>query len=165
VQPARALDANKPCFYHPSFPALTNLQNLPYVRNCRFKMLLESLSPELHPDEYVFCSLDCSIADCIKLNPVCIFREKECTTLILSRLQAEAHNLRYCGVFRQITLNVHSSLEAIGLTAAVSNQLASHNISANVIAGFYHDHIFVPAGNSEAAMTVLNQLSQHALDC
>jgi len=129
------------------------------------KMLLESLSPELHPDEYVFCSLDCSIADCIKLNPVCIFREKEGTTLILSRLQAEAHNLRYCGVFRQITLNVHSSLEAIGLTAAVSNQLASHNISANVIAGFYHDHIFVPAGNSEAAMTVLNQLSQHALDC
>jgi hypothetical protein len=54
-----------------------------------------------------------------------------------------------------ITLNVHSSLEAIGLTAAVAGRLALHGISANVVAAYYHDHIFVPTADAERAVVVL----------
>jgi hypothetical protein len=58
-----------------------------------------------------------------------------------------------------ITLNIHSSLEAYGLTAAFSNALAEANVSCNVVAGVYHDHIFVPRNDADKAMTVLKKLS------
>jgi hypothetical protein len=61
-------------------------------------------------------------------------------------------------VFRCITLSVHSSLDAVGLTAVVATQLAAHNISANVIAAFYHDHVFVPAPHADAALAALQAL-------
>ena len=60
---------------------------------------------------------------------------------------------------RQITLKVHSSLEAIGLTAAMSRALMEAGISANVVAAYYHDHIFVPAADAERAVEALRQLS------
>jgi hypothetical protein len=57
-------------------------------------------------------------------------------------------------------LQVHSSLEAVGLTAIISGKLASYDISANVIAGFYHDHVFVPEQDAEQALELLNNLSK-----
>jgi hypothetical protein len=60
---------------------------------------------------------------------------------------------------RQITLKVHSSLEAVGLTAAFSRALTEAGISANVVAAYYHDHIFVPATDAERAIEALRQLS------
>ncbi|MDG1438394.1 MAG: ACT domain-containing protein, partial [Emcibacteraceae bacterium] len=62
----------------------------------------------------------------------------------------------YEGIYKKITLNVHSSLEAVGLTAAFSNALTQAGISANVIAGYYHDHIFVPVNDVQKAMVALN---------
>ncbi len=56
---------------------------------------------------------------------------------------AEKAQLAYESKFNQITLTVHSSLDAVGLTAAVATKLASYGISANVVAAYYHDHIFV----------------------
>jgi len=61
---------------------------------------------------------------------------------------------------RQITLTVHSSLEAVGLTAAFATELTRHGISANVVAGYYHDHIFVGAGDAERAVAALQGLSE-----
>ncbi len=63
------------------------------------------------------------------------------------------------GSYSQITLTVHSSLEAVGLTAAVANKLASKDISANVIAAYYHDHIFVQTSKAEAAVSALKEFS------
>jgi hypothetical protein len=61
--------------------------------------------------------------------------------------------------YRLITLKVHSSLEAVGLTAAFSNKLTEHDISANVIAGYFHDHIFIQARQAEKAMAALKELT------
>nr|WP_275889019.1 ACT domain-containing protein [Desulforhopalus vacuolatus] len=65
--------------------------------------------------------------------------------------------MKYEGVFKGITLTVHSSLEAVGLTAAISSKLAEKGISANVIAAYYHDHIFVQTEKAEMAMEALNE--------
>ena len=61
--------------------------------------------------------------------------------------------------FRCITLRVHSSLHAVGLTAAVSAELARHAVSANVVAGYFHDHVLVPSDRAEEALKHLENLS------
>ncbi len=62
-------------------------------------------------------------------------------------------------MFAWITLTVHSSLEAVGLTAAVANTLASAGIACNVLAGFHHDHLLVPIDRVDDAMAALSRLS------
>jgi hypothetical protein len=62
-------------------------------------------------------------------------------------------------VFSGITLTVHSSLDAVGLTAAVATKLAEYDISANVIAAYYHDHIFVQTEKSELALKALREFN------
>ena len=59
-----------------------------------------------------------------------------------------------------ITLRIHSSLAAVGLTAAVSGALAAEGISANMIAGFHHDHILLPAADADRALDILKGLSR-----
>lgn len=65
-------------------------------------------------------------------------------------------------VFRCIRLNVHSSLQGVGLTAAISTRLARHGISANLLAGAYHDHLLVPEGDAERALCLLEESSSEA---
>ena len=67
--------------------------------------------------------------------------------------------LNYSFVASWITLTVHSSLEAVGLTAAFSKALAEKGISCNVVAAFYHDHLFVRQQDAAAAMETLKGLS------
>jgi len=123
-------------------------------------ILLKDMKPILREDDYVFCAVDQSLdCDFVKLKPVCMVREDEGVTLILKKQVADKNNLKYKGVFAQITLTVHSSLEAVGLTAAFSKALTDHDISANVIAGYYHDHIFVPKEKAEKAMGALQELT------
>ena len=57
-----------------------------------------------------------------------------------------------------ITLNIHSALDAVGFIAAVTTELARHNIGVNPVSGFYHDHLFVPADRADEAMTALKAL-------
>jgi len=78
----------------------------------------------------------------------------------LPKHQADDAALPYSMTCAWITLTVHSSLEAVGLTAAVSKALTNANISCNVIAAYYHDHIFVPAQDAQQAMDVLLQLTK-----
>ena len=89
-----------------------------------------------------------------------LFREKEGITLILKKEIADKLNLNYSLITSWITLTIHSSLEAVGLTAAFSKALADNGISCNVVAAFYHDHIFVDQKETEKAMMILNTFSE-----
>ncbi|MGM0633961.1 MAG: ACT domain-containing protein [Pseudomonadota bacterium] len=122
--------------------------------------LLASLSPEFMEGEFVFCSFPgARYGQQRELEPVAVVVEREGLTLIIPRSRADAHGHDYESVFRGITLHVHSSLDAVGLTAAVSRALTVQGISANVVAGYHHDHLFVPARFADRAMAVLRSLS------
>lgn len=122
--------------------------------------LLASLSPELVDGEFVFCTFaHAGYGDHVSLQPIAAFLEGEGLTLVVPLSIAQTNRLKYETVLRCISLKVHSSLEAVGLTAAFSAKLTDHGISANVIAGFYHDHIFVPDKSSASALAALEELS------
>ncbi|SHN13135.1 ACT domain-containing protein [Chitinophaga sp. CF418] len=120
--------------------------------------LLQHMTPQLHEGAYVFCTVS---------NPgqvdwqevIGSFREKEGTTLILARETADRLQLPYTYIAAWITLTIHSSLEAVGLTAAFSTALAKAGISCNVMAAYYHDHIFVALADADRAMQVLKSFS------
>jgi hypothetical protein len=121
--------------------------------------LLKSMKPELNSGEYVFCEI--KNAKNINLEEiVMMFQENEGVTLILKREIADKLKLDYSFIASWITLTVHSSLEAVGLTAAFSKALADDGISCNVVAAFYHDHIFVDQKDAEKAMLILNTFSE-----
>ncbi len=119
--------------------------------------LLKSMSPEIQSGEYVFCSVNGSYSEYAQLRPLASFAESEGLTLIVPVDLAEKAQLAYEGKFKQITLTVHSSLDAVGLTAAVATKLASYDISANVIAAYYHDHIFVQTEKADEALLALSE--------
>ncbi|WP_299874573.1 ACT domain-containing protein [uncultured Cocleimonas sp.] len=122
--------------------------------------LLKSMSPEIRGGEYAFCTVGGELADYVHLNPLATYIEAEGLTLILAVETAEKANIPYEGKYKQITLTVHSSLEAVGLTAAVAAKLTAYNISANVVAAFYHDHIFVQSEKADEAITALKELAK-----
>jgi len=123
--------------------------------------LLRALSPELITGEFVFCSFEkARYGDHSDLEPIAAVSESEGLTLIIPKSKADEHHLKYGSVFKGITLDVHSSLDAVGLTAAFSRKLAEHGISANVIAGYFHDHIFVQNELAEKAIAALSELSR-----
>ena len=122
------------------------------------KQLLKSMKPEHISGDYVFCKV--ANLENVNLNEVkMFFREKEAITLILKKEIAEILKLEYSVLMAWITLTVHSSLEAVGLTAAFSKALSENGISCNVVAAFYHDHIFVNKKDIEKAMEILNAFS------
>jgi hypothetical protein len=120
--------------------------------------LIASLAPTLHDGEFAFVTFpEATYGAHADLSPVAAFAEAEGLTLVVPRQRAERAGLSFDGVFRMITLNVHSSLAAVGLTAAVAGRLAKRGISANVVAAFYHDHVFVPAPRAEEALRALEE--------
>jgi len=120
--------------------------------------LLEEANPTLDPEEYVFLSRAAKYGDHADWEPIAMFAEREGLTFVIRRSVADQQLLAYQGVFRRITLEVHSSLEAVGLTARFATCLAARSVSANVFAAFYHDHIFVPSGDADEAMAALSAL-------
>ncbi len=120
--------------------------------------LLASMKPELHRGEYVFCTVP-SLNGLPIHQLVAFFTEKEGITVILPISVANRLQLQYTFVAAWITLTIHSSLEAVGLTAAFSKVLSDANISCNVVAAYYHDHIFVPVKDAARAMDLLYSLA------
>jgi len=88
--------------------------------------------------------------------------EEEGTTYVLAQDAADRQGLAYDFVASWITLRVHSSLVAVGLTAAVSDALAQRGISCNVLAGFHHDHLLVPTWRRDEALEILRGLAERA---
>lgn len=123
--------------------------------------LLHLMSPALIEGDYVFCTVKNSkYGDYADAGPIASFAETEGLTLVLLKDDAENFGLSYEGVFRCITLGVHSSLHATGLTAAVSGKLAEHGISANIIAAYFHDHVFVQSELANTAIGILSELGK-----
>lgn len=121
--------------------------------------LLSSMNPALLRGEFVFMTLpDATYGEASHLAPIASFVEREGLTLIIPRDRADAETVEYDGSFRMITLQVHSSLDAIGLTAAVSKRLTEKGISANIVAAYFHDHVFVPSHRADEALLELQQL-------
>ena len=116
--------------------------------------LLKNLSPILDTDFYAYISVQ--NIESIQIEDIhCLYRESEGITLVLYQEIAEKYKLDYNELYAKITLQVNSSLNDVGLTAAVATQLGKSNIPCNVIAAFHHDHIFVPASMAELAMKAL----------
>lgn len=120
--------------------------------------LLGQMKPVLNSGEYVFASV-ASLDKILREDTLFEFKEAEGITVVLEKNKADFLKLHYQFISSWITLKIHSSLEAVGLTAAFSSALTKQNISCNVVAGFYHDHIFVDTKDTQKAMDVLTKLS------
>jgi hypothetical protein len=119
-------------------------------------VLLSGLDARVREGEFVFATTE------LDLPAEARIVEREGTTLVLRRADAEAAGVGFEAVFAWITLEVHSSLAAVGLNAAVSSALADAGISCNMLAGYYHDHLLVPTDRAAEALGVLGALSSRA---
>ncbi len=120
--------------------------------------LLANMQPELLEREFVFCSISPKAFEQLHIHPIGWFREAEGITLVIERNVADDEGLDYEFVSRMITLNIHSSLEAVGLLAAITSKLAGAGISVNTISAYHHDHLFVPTDKASAVMMLLDEL-------
>lgn len=121
-------------------------------------VLLRSMTPELLSGEWFFAT----VTSAEGVDAAATVREPEGISVVVNRAEAERLGVATVPAYRWITLRVHSSLEAVGLTAAVSVALTAHDISCNVIAGAFHDHLLVPAARADEAMRALVELSASA---
>ncbi|UAB79651.1 ACT domain-containing protein [Erythrobacter sp. SCSIO 43205] len=120
--------------------------------------MLAGMQPELDDRSFIFvCASE--TPEGLPANAFALIQEEEGKTLVLPA-QSKGEE----GEFARITLQVHSDLEGIGLTAAVSTALAKAGIACNVIAAFHHDHLFVPWKRRKEALHVLQKLSREARD-
>ena len=119
-------------------------------------VLLNSMSPTVRPGEFVFVSLRDEPPT--ELTVHASVREAEGLTVVLDRADADRLALSYDFVAGWITLEVHSALEAVGLTAAFSAALSEVGISCNVLAGYFHDHILVDIKDVDEALSALARI-------
>ena len=124
--------------------------------------LLRSMEPVLHDGVYAYCTVSHE-AQIAAVASVVTVREPEGLTLVVSEEQAVAAGLPVLFRAAWITLTVHSDLDAVGLTAAFSSALGQAGISCNVVAGAFHDHLFVPVAQARKTLEVLQALQQDAL--
>lgn len=122
--------------------------------------LIANLRPHRHEGAYVFCTVaGAAYGARAELAPFAAIAEPEGLTLVIARERADRAGLAYEGSFALITLRVFSSLQAVGLTAAVASRLAERGIAANVVAGFFHDHVLVPLERADEAMAALEAMA------
>ena len=123
--------------------------------------LLAGLAPALEETVFVYTSHR-AWPEPPPAAAVVVVQEEEGWTVVVPRDEAVRRGFSHRFACRRITLAVHSDLEAVGLTAAVAAALAEAGIPANVVAGFHHDHVFVPADRADEALAVLENLSRRA---
>jgi hypothetical protein len=119
--------------------------------------LIAGMEPVLASGTYVFAHLADRDAP-PDIDARMRFEEAEGTTLILLEAEARRHGLPWVFPCRMITLDVHSSLEAVGFIARVATALAAAGMGVNPVSGFFHDHLFVPLGREEEAMRIIARM-------
>jgi hypothetical protein len=123
--------------------------------------LLRSLKADLIDGIFVFATVPTGQIP-PDLAPRMMFQEAEGTTLVLLKDAAQAADLPYEFPSRMITLNIHSSLDAVGFMARIATALGNEGMGVNPVAGFYHDHLFVPNGREQDAQRILSQIAKDA---
>jgi len=118
--------------------------------------MLASLDVVQRPGRFTFVTGDWPA---LRAPAHAIVDEEEGRTYVVAVEDAVAAGAPVGFVAVWLTLRVWSSLEAVGLTAAVSTALAADGISCNTIAGFHHDHVLVPVDRADDAIRVLRSLS------
>lgn len=128
------------------------------VGETNLTVLLSSMTATLVDGIYVFMTLkDQPLPKNIK--PRMMFEEAEGTTYIIRKEEAEDATLDFEFPSRMITLEIHSSLDAVGFIARVATELAKAEMGVNPVSGYFHDHLFVPDGRQKEALQILEQLS------
>jgi hypothetical protein len=121
--------------------------------------LIKSMEPVLNKGAYVFTTVTNN--QVARSETLFEFKEEEGTTIVLEQSKADELGLSYEYISSWISLKIHSSLDAVGLTAAFSTELTKYNISCNVVAGYYHDHIFVDQKDGQKAIAILADFSKN----
>ncbi len=121
--------------------------------------LLRTLTAKLQPDTYVFATLETIPTG---MTPRMIFVEDEGIALICTRAEAQVAGIAYSFPCRMITLEVHSALEAVGFIAHIATRLAAAGMGVNPVAGYFHDHLFIPEGREEDALAVIRDIATEA---
>ena len=120
--------------------------------------MIAGMAPELQPGRFVFCTTeDTHLAARAMADAVAMYREAEGVSLILPEASARAHGFDMALPMACITLTVQSSLEGIGLTAAVAGALTEAGIPCNMVAAYHHDHVYVPEDRATEAVAVLRE--------
>ncbi|MEE9336051.1 MAG: ACT domain-containing protein [Granulosicoccaceae bacterium] len=127
-------------------------------------LLMAKMSPRLDARTFVFVTIEREQLVAHIDQALMVFRESEGVTLILEEKYARSAGLDAVFPCRQITLAVHSALEAVGFLAAIIPILAKQGMGVNPVSGYFHDHLFVPAEKAEQALTILQNLSVNAND-
>lgn len=127
------------------------------------RAMIAGMEPVIDDAVYVFCTKPFGPTEFAEaVEPLAMFMEDEGLSMVVRAEDAEALAAEKGPPMRRITLSVHSSLEGVGLTAAVSSALTEAGIACNVIAAFHHDHLFVPAADACRALKVLQELQTEA---
>lgn len=121
-------------------------------------LALANLDPHLEA-EYIFASLE-SVPP--GLDPFAVVHEPEGYTVVVLASQAAQYGLATEERYARITAQAHTSLQAVAITATVTSTIASRGIACNVIAGYHHDHFFVPAERAGEALALMQALSNQA---
>ena len=135
------------------------MNSIPAHGETDIDQLLKGMQPVLQPEVFVFTSFDHQ-HDLSSFDPIMMFKEREGTTLIITKAQAEAHEIAFEFPSRMITLNIHSALDAVGFLARISSRLAERGMGVNPVAGFFHDHLFIPEDRADDAMAALHALAK-----
>lgn len=122
--------------------------------------LIAGMQPKLQEGVFVFATLSPHAPPPAGIAPLMVFREAEGTTLILTEDEARRAGVAATFRSRMITLEIHSSLDAVGFMAAIATRLAAAGMGVNPVSGFYHDHLFVPAERAEEAVAILEEMTR-----
>lgn len=113
-----------------------------------------SLAPRRRPGEYVIVAVDSLDG----LRPAATVAEDERLTAVLTREEADGAGLDYGNPWAWITLDAATDPSDVGVTAAFSAALAEAGIACNVLAGLHHDHMLVPVGRADEAISLIQAL-------
>jgi hypothetical protein len=106
-------------------------------------------------EEYVFVTVH-EAPD--EVDAVATVVEPEGLSIVLARVEADRRGYSYGYVAAWIMLEDETGLADVGITAAVTAELAELGISCNVVAGARHDHFFVPYSRAREAVAAIDAL-------